>query len=190
MSPHANPARQRSTPLVSRMASRDCGAAQGTVSSLRCGPAVGRKLICSIWCSPRWCVCLLNANCRLPERLSCLVSAQAQIPFFRRAIRFLSSTTDDCLRRCVREYHDFIRKHGADESPALLSFGAELVWRTHLLSPITYASVRAQTTKVLSRSTEADALGLDCAGLCKNAWLHEANGGEACPSASFSVYRH
>jgi hypothetical protein len=74
--------------------------------------------------------------------LSYLVAAaEAQLDFFTRAIRFIDGASDALLRDCVHDYCSFLMQAGNAGSAtrdAVPTFEVEVVWRAHLLSPVSY----------------------------------------------------
>ena len=69
--------------------------------------------------------------------------ALEQLQFFGRALRFLGETSDIELGDCVRKYHSFLLKSCLDSDSKSVancpSFEVEVVWRAHLLAPVSYA---------------------------------------------------
>jgi hypothetical protein len=66
-----------------------------------------------------------------------LTGADKQLGFFEQALEFLSRASDDELRSYVGEYRSFLIQSAKGAGNP--SFGVEVVWRAHLLSPVAYA---------------------------------------------------
>jgi hypothetical protein len=72
--------------------------------------------------------------------------ALEQLQFFSCALQFLEETSDAELADCVREYHHFLKLQsavsnaGREVAGSRPSFGVEVVWRAHLLSPVAYST--------------------------------------------------
>ena len=76
------------------------------------------------------------------EKITLAGAAASQFPFFERAVSLLENATDADLAVLVHTYSTFMSSPGArTQTP---TFGVELVWRTHLLSPRCYAEACAR----------------------------------------------